>query len=335
MPSPQWHFADFCLDPANACLWRGAEVVALSPKAFDMLYYLVTHRDRLVTKDELLDAVWPETAVSDAVVRVVIGALRKVLGDTARAPRFIATVPRRGYRFLASVTVVDAPTTDGADVLLQRAEPAPPHLGTVPPAPDVPGHQEGADAWHCAVCQHPQSRAARVCVGGGAPHVEICGACGQAVSMPALFCPGCGQRLRGQPATGPPSHLEAVLPSALPVPALAAGQASGVAHPSGTIQVWGPLASTPMALAETSRTARVTLVGERKQVTVLCAEIYDTLALIRDLDAEAAQQLLDPALHAMMEAVHRYEGTVTQVLGSGMMAVFGAPMTQEDHAARW
>jgi DNA-binding winged helix-turn-helix (wHTH) protein/predicted ATPase len=81
--------------------------VALSPKAFNVLHYLVTHPARLVTKDELLDAVWPETTVTDAVVRVAIGALRKALDDTA-PPRFIVTVPRRGYRFLAPVTVVDA-----------------------------------------------------------------------------------------------------------------------------------------------------------------------------------------------------------------------------------
>ena len=77
--------------------------MALPPKAFAVLHYLVTHPDRLVPKDELLDAVWPDTAVSDAVVRVAIGALRKVLGETAQTPRFIATVPRRGYRFLAPV----------------------------------------------------------------------------------------------------------------------------------------------------------------------------------------------------------------------------------------
>src|SRR5438874_13327708 len=104
MPSPpQWVFGPFRLDPANACLWHGAEAMVLPPKAFDVLHYLVTHPDRLVTKDELLDAVWPETAVSEAVVRVAIGALRKVLGDMAQTPRFIATVPRRGYRFLAPV----------------------------------------------------------------------------------------------------------------------------------------------------------------------------------------------------------------------------------------
>ena len=63
MPSSQWVFGPFRLDPANACLWHGVETMVLQPKAFDVLHYLVTHPDRLVTKDELLDALWPETAV--------------------------------------------------------------------------------------------------------------------------------------------------------------------------------------------------------------------------------------------------------------------------------
>src|SRR2546422_8549451 len=107
MPAtPQWRFDRFRLDLDHACLWCEAQAIALPPKVFAVLHYLVAHPDRLVSKDELLDAVWPETAVTDAVVRVAIGALRKVLGDTAQTPRFIATVPRRGYRFLARVTRV-------------------------------------------------------------------------------------------------------------------------------------------------------------------------------------------------------------------------------------
>ena len=117
MSSPQWLFADFRLDPDNACLWRGAQAIVLTPKAFEVLHYLVTHPDRLVTKDTLLDAVWPETAVSDAVVRIAIGELRRTLGDTVRAPRFIATVPRRGYRFLASVTQAGAPDSANSQPL--------------------------------------------------------------------------------------------------------------------------------------------------------------------------------------------------------------------------
>src|SRR5262249_44794583 len=77
--------------------------IALTPKAFDVLHYLVTHPDRLVTKDILLDVVWPETAVSDVVVRIAIGELRGARGDRAQAPRFIAPVRRRGYRFVAPV----------------------------------------------------------------------------------------------------------------------------------------------------------------------------------------------------------------------------------------
>jgi DNA-binding winged helix-turn-helix (wHTH) protein/predicted ATPase len=101
----QWHFGAFRLDPANACLWRGEDALAVPPKAFAVLQYLITHPHRLVTKAELLDAVWPETAVTDAVLRVAIRTLRKVLDDPAPTPLYIATVPRRGYRFLAPVTL--------------------------------------------------------------------------------------------------------------------------------------------------------------------------------------------------------------------------------------
>src|SRR5262249_54845727 len=118
-------FGPFTLDLANACLRHGTEAVTLPPKAFDVLSYLVTHSDRLVTKDELLDAVWPQTAVSDAVLRVSIGLLRKVLGDTVQTPQFIATVSRRGYRFLAPVIVVHPPETVSAEAPQQRAAPTP------------------------------------------------------------------------------------------------------------------------------------------------------------------------------------------------------------------
>ena len=70
MSSPQWLFGDFRLDPDNARLWRGTQAITLTPKAFDVLHYLVTHADRLVSKDMLLDAVWPEMTISDTVVRI-------------------------------------------------------------------------------------------------------------------------------------------------------------------------------------------------------------------------------------------------------------------------
>jgi class 3 adenylate cyclase/tetratricopeptide (TPR) repeat protein len=110
--------------------------------------------------------------------------------------------------------------------------------------------------------------------------------------------------------------------------------APGPAPAAAPEQTRTPLAYTPPHLTEKILTTRAALEGERKQVTVLFADIKDSTELIKDLDPEAAQQLLDPAIHIMMDAVHRYEGTVNQVLGDGIMALFGAPIAHEDHALR-
>src|SRR5262245_58209483 len=95
-----------------------------------------------------------------------------------------------------------------------------------------------------------------------------------------------------------------------------------------------PLAYTPPYLAEKILTSRSALEGERKQVTVLFADLKGSMELLADRDPEEARQLLDPVLERMMAAVHRFEGTVNQVLGDGIMALFGAPLAHEDHAVR-
>ena len=76
------------------------------------------------------------------------------------------------------------------------------------------------------------------------------------------------------------------------------------------------------------------LEGERKQVTVLFADLKGPMELLADRDPEEARKLLDPVLERMMDAVHHYEGTVNQVMGDGIMALFGAPLAHEDHAVR-
>ena len=95
-----------------------------------------------------------------------------------------------------------------------------------------------------------------------------------------------------------------------------------------------PLTYTPPYLAEKILTSRSALEGERKQVTVLFADLKGSMELLADRDPEEARQLLDPVLERMMAAVHRYEGTVNQVMGDGIMALFGAPLAHEDHAVR-
>ena len=102
----------------------------------------------------------------------------------------------------------------------------------------------------------------------------------------------------------------------------------------GTSAPTAPLTYTPPYLAEKILTSRSALEGERKQVTVLFADLKGSMELLADRDPEEARQLLDPVLERMMAAVHQYEGTVNQVMGDGIMALFGAPLAHEDHAVR-
>jgi class 3 adenylate cyclase/tetratricopeptide (TPR) repeat protein len=106
-------------------------------------------------------------------------------------------------------------------------------------------------------------------------------------------------------------------------------------HPAAAAPRFGPPDSyTPKHLAEKILTSKSALEGERKQVTVLFADLKGSMELLADRDPEEARKLLDPVLERMMEAVHRYEGTVNQVMGDGIMALFGAPVAHEDHAVR-
>ncbi len=98
------HFGSFQLDTADECLWNQGTRVALPPKQYAVLRYLVEHPGRLISHDELLDAVWPEIYVQPQVLRTYVLELRKILGDDARQPRFIQSLPKRGYRFVAPVT---------------------------------------------------------------------------------------------------------------------------------------------------------------------------------------------------------------------------------------
>ena len=104
-------FESFRLDTANQCLWHNGDQVALPPKPFAVLRYLVENSGRLITHDELLDALWPETYVQPQVLRTYMLELRKVLKDDAGKPRFILTLPKRGYRFVALVTDMAADGT--------------------------------------------------------------------------------------------------------------------------------------------------------------------------------------------------------------------------------
>ncbi len=102
-PEPSLSVLPFRLDVVNACLWCGTQAVTLMPKDFAVLHYLVAHPGRLVTKEEFLHAVWPDTRVNEGVLKVCMRRIRQALRDNPTAPRFIETLHRRGYRFIAAV----------------------------------------------------------------------------------------------------------------------------------------------------------------------------------------------------------------------------------------
>src|SRR5437867_10624681 len=155
----------------------------------------------------------------------------------------------------------------------------------------------------CPRCQAENREGRRFCGACGLSFASTCPACGFLNEGSEKFCGGCGRSLTSSAATADPKFHS-------------------------------PHVYTPKHLAEKILTSRSALEGERKQVTVLFADLKGSMELLADRDPEEARKLLDPVLERMMEAVHRYEGTVNQVMGDGIMALFGAPVAHEDHAVR-
>src|SRR5262249_46195324 len=147
----------------------------------------------------------------------------------------------------------------------------------------------------------------------------------------AAFCQECGTRLEAAcPDCGTPNQLGAKFCKKC---GQRLGQSQGATASPGT-RFSSPDGYTPKHLAEKILTSKAALEGERKHVTVLFADLKGSMELLADRDPEEARKLLDPVLAHMMDAVHRFEGTVNQVMGDGIMALFGAPVAHEDHAVR-
>ncbi len=153
----------------------------------------------------------------------------------------------------------------------------------------------------CPKCQHENTAKARFCEECATPLTRSCGNCGSQVSATARFCLQCGHPLR------------------------AVEEDARYASPKNY---------TPQHIADKILVSRAALEGERKLITVLFADIKGSMEVIADRDPEDVQKLLHAVLERMIEAVHRYEGTVNTVMGDGLMALFGAPLAHEDHAVR-
>jgi class 3 adenylate cyclase/tetratricopeptide (TPR) repeat protein len=154
----------------------------------------------------------------------------------------------------------------------------------------------------CFWCQEENPPGSNFCLGCGARLSLTCSSCRTELPAGSRFCNKCGAPVTGEPAAAPRKS--------------------------------SPESYTPKHLAERILSSKASLEGERKRVTVLFADLKGSMELLADRDPEEARKILDPVLELMMEAVHRYEGTVNQVMGDGIMALFGAPLAHEDHAVR-
>jgi DNA-binding winged helix-turn-helix (wHTH) protein/class 3 adenylate cyclase len=242
----RYMFGDYVLDTQRCELHRAGEPITLRRKVFQVLVYLLAHRDRVVPKQELLEHLWPDQFVGEETLTSCMKTLRRALGERGRTARFLRTMHGQGYRFVAAVEVRDHVLMDDATLEALST------TGTFHPlAP------HGGEGWG-----------------------------------------------EGDTPTG-----------------------RNDPHP-------GPLPEGEGALREVpSPSARVSD-GEHKQVTVLCGALAEAETLAVRLGPEAMYHLMHDVLALVQGTVQRYEGTLTQVLGDGFVALFGAPVAQEDHARR-
>ncbi len=236
-------FGDCTLDTALYALHRSGQSIRLRPKVFQVLTYLLGHRERIVSRQELCEQVWPDQFISDAALESAIRGVRRAIGDSGRAQQLIQTRHGHGYRFIADVTIRPEPRPGS------EAEAAPP-----PPAPATKPAQNGTDVRSPPVPPAVSARSA---------------------------------------ASSPPDDATQLLPC-------------------------------PDALT-----------GERKMVTILgCTLVHGGPALRDRLGLDTLHSLMHTLYALARSEVHRYGGTLQPVAGDRLMALFGVPVAQEDHARR-
>ena len=168
-----YRFGTCTLDTQRHELHRDGARVPLRPKAFQLLTYLLDHRERVVSKDELIEQLWPQQFIGDTALNSCLKEVRQAVGDSGRDQRIIHTLRGRGYRFVAAVDV----SQDMSSV------------DTGPP------QSHGDLAEHCPTCRTLQDTSFLFCVTCGTQLAHRCTYCTHIVRLPAAFCPTCGHRL--------------------------------------------------------------------------------------------------------------------------------------------
>jgi class 3 adenylate cyclase/DNA-binding winged helix-turn-helix (wHTH) protein/tetratricopeptide (TPR) repeat protein len=318
-------FGEWELDTRLYELRCHGKPLGLEPKVFDVLLYLVQHRDRVVSSRDLMEHLWPGQFIGDAALVRCVVAARRAIGDSGRAQRCIKTLRNRGYRFVAPVEErVDAhpmveprgtpaalPTPEGPapdDVRTGSAPtlPSPAQVGPLSGERFYPQQSPAREHRPCPRCRHENGMTASFCGACGTRLPLACPSCGHPRSVDALFCTSCGGQITEPPA------LTSALPSA------GSGDRQAVQMGAGR------------SLAPGQRTRE----AERRHLTVLFCDVINATALAVGLDPEVYHEVIG-AYHAVcIEVIERLDGHIAQYLGDGVLVYFGYPQAHEDDAQR-
>jgi class 3 adenylate cyclase/DNA-binding winged helix-turn-helix (wHTH) protein/predicted ATPase len=242
-------FGDYLLDTQCYELWRRGEQVKVRPKVFEVLLYLIRHRHRVVSKDELLEQLWPDQFIGDGSLNACLMAVRRAVGDSGQAQHCVQTLHGRGYRFIAAVEEHDEDAPQRAEqVVLSPAQTA-----LQPDTCPVPLEGTTTQAYP--------------------PQLPLASPQDSAAQRPVQ---------------------ESVLPTAAPAP------------------------SAP----------------ERRHLTVFCCDLVDAAQLAGQLDPEDFRAVVRAYHQVCAEVIQRFEGSIAQYLGSGLLVYFGYPLAHEDDAQR-
>ena len=341
----QFSFNGYSLDTDRRELWRGSESIAVEPQVFDILAYLVQHRDRVVTKNDLLEAVWGGRIVSGSALTTRINAARRALGDTGEAQRLIRTLPRKGVRFIAEVkeqvAFLDFATLQRATEFSEK-----PAIVVLPfqNLSDDPELEYFADGlveeiitalsrirWLFVI-----ARNLTFTYKGQAIDVKRAGReIGLRYVLEGSVRKG-GNRLRItaqliDAATG--THLwanrvDGSLDEALEVQE---GMASGVA---GAIEAMPGAGEHASGFTTGEPALGPCGMAERRQLTIMFCDLIGSTALAARLDPEDLHMVLGAYHAAVTEEVGHFGGYVAKSMGGGVLVSFGYPKAQEDDAER-
>ena len=318
-------FGEWELDTRLYELRHAGKLLKLEPKVFDVLLYLIQHRDRVVSSRDLMEHLWPGQFIGDAALVRCVVAARRAIGDSGRVQRCIQTLRNRGYRFVAAVEE----RLDGqsmADTQVVSAAPSVPEGSTsdsfqTGSVPILPLQKQGEPLSEgrlypqqplsggyrpCPRCRHENSVTASFCGACGIRVPQVCPFCGHSGNSDALFCTTCGKQL-----TEPLS-----LTSALP------------------LAIQGDLQAVPVEADRSSSPDQGTPEAERRHLTVLFCDVMNATALAVSLDPEAYHEVIGDYHAACVNAIERLDGYIAQYLGDGVLVYFGYPRAHEDDAQR-